>query len=97
MPKLFALILFYACWLSLLAGCQPAAQPNPATQAEVLTLPTATPSVLTELATTPPTESSASASTSEVDWTITASVDGDYYVLGNPQAPVRLIDFSDFF
>ena len=30
------------------------------------------------------------------DWTITASVDGDYYILGNPQAPIRLIDFSDF-
>ena len=31
-----------------------------------------------------------------VDWTTTASVDGDYYVLGNPNAPIRLIDFSDF-
>ena len=31
-----------------------------------------------------------------VDWTTTASVDGDHYVLGNPNAPIRLIDFSDF-
>lgn len=31
------------------------------------------------------------------DWLQTASVDGDYYVLGNPASPVRLIDYSDFF
>ena len=30
------------------------------------------------------------------DWTQTAGIDGDYYILGNPAAPVRLIDFSDF-
>jgi protein-disulfide isomerase len=31
-----------------------------------------------------------------VDWTQTASIDGDYYILGNPAAPIRLVDFSDF-
>jgi hypothetical protein len=30
------------------------------------------------------------------DWSHTASVDGDLYVLGNPAAPIRLIDYSDF-
>ncbi len=30
------------------------------------------------------------------DWLTTVSVVGDYYVLGNPAAPVRLIDYSDF-
>ncbi len=30
------------------------------------------------------------------DWTETATVDGDYYVLGNPAAPIRLVDYSDF-
>jgi protein-disulfide isomerase len=49
------------------------------------------------LATATPAGSSAVESTPDVDWTTTASVDGDYYVLGNPQAPVRLTDFSDFF
>jgi hypothetical protein len=31
-----------------------------------------------------------------VDWTMHAFREGDYYVLGNPDAPVRLIDYSDF-
>lgn len=31
-----------------------------------------------------------------VDWTETVTVEGDYYVLGNPAAPIRLIDYSDF-
>jgi hypothetical protein len=30
------------------------------------------------------------------DWSHTATVDGDLYVLGNPAAPIRLIDYSDF-
>lgn len=33
----------------------------------------------------------------EADWTQTVTVEGDFYVLGNPAAPVRLVDFSDFF
>lgn len=36
------------------------------------------------------------AATATVDWLSTASIEGDYYVLGNPNAPVRLIDYSDF-
>lgn len=30
-------------------------------------------------------------------WLEIATVEGDYYVLGNPAAPVRLVDYSDFF
>lgn len=30
------------------------------------------------------------------DYTQVASVEGDLYILGNPDAPVLLIDFSDF-
>lgn len=30
------------------------------------------------------------------DWANTASVEGDYYLLGNPAAPIRLVDYSDF-
>jgi hypothetical protein len=30
------------------------------------------------------------------DWTQVAGVEGDLYVLGNPDAPVRIIDYSDF-
>ena len=31
------------------------------------------------------------------DWTQVVTMEGDYYVLGNPAAPVRLVDFSNFF
>ena len=31
-----------------------------------------------------------------VDWLTTVTVDGDYYILGNPAAAVRLLDYSDF-
>lgn len=34
--------------------------------------------------------------TQEVDWLQVVTVEGDYYWLGNPNAAVRLIDFSDF-
>ena len=73
------------------AAAQPtAAQPEPtvppaedaAAAAPPILVPTEEP-VDTPIAETP-------------DWTITAAVDGDYYILGNPQAPIRLIDFSDF-
>jgi hypothetical protein len=36
------------------------------------------------------------AETEVQDWSHTATVDGDLYVLGNPAAPIRLIDYSDF-
>ena len=31
-----------------------------------------------------------------VDWLTTVTVEGDYYVLGNPAASVRVLDYSDF-
>ena len=31
------------------------------------------------------------------DWTQVVTAEGDYFVLGNPAAPVRLVDFSNFF
>ena len=40
-----------------------------------------------------PTEAPA---TEVPDWTQVASVEGEFYILGNPAAPVRLVDFSDF-
>lgn len=33
----------------------------------------------------------------EPDWTQTVFIDGDLYIRGNPDAPIRLIDYSDFF
>lgn len=31
-----------------------------------------------------------------IDWLTQATADGSFYLLGNPNAPVRLIDYSDF-
>jgi hypothetical protein len=45
------------------------------------------------IATTPIAMSTA---VSNTDWVNTASVDGDFYVRGNPNASIRLIDYSDF-
>ena len=42
------------------------------------------------------TVTTASAPGQTTDWLNTASVEGDYYILGNPAAPVRLTDYSDF-
>jgi len=33
----------------------------------------------------------------ETDWTQTAALVDGLYVRGNPEAPIRLIDYSDFF
>jgi len=30
------------------------------------------------------------------DWVNIASVEGDFYIRGNPNAPLRLLDYSDF-
>jgi hypothetical protein len=30
------------------------------------------------------------------DWLTTVTVVGDYYILGNPDAPIRLVDYGDF-
>ncbi len=45
--------------------------------------------VATEVPTTTPTSET-------IDWLTTATVDGNHYVLGNPNAPIRLVDYSDF-
>jgi len=38
----------------------------------------------------------ATAENAPVDWLATASREGNVYILGNPNAPIRLNDYSDF-
>jgi len=75
----------------------PTTAPTEAPVAEVTVVEkdeSATPVVVVDLPTaTPEPEGVAPAS---ADWLTTVTVDGDYYVLGNPAAPVRLLDYSDF-
>ena len=95
-PNFLALLLSLFVGISLAAGCAPAAQPaQPNQTVATVALSTAT----TEVAAAPtePSTLAPTATTAPADWTTTATVEGDYYVLGNPQAPIRFIDFSDFF
>lgn len=62
---------------------QPVTTPEIATAAPVL-VPTDTPSVAEE------------ASQAPTDWLTTVTVEDGLYILGNPNAPIRLIDYSDF-
>ena len=44
-----------------------------------------------------PTDTPAAAQVEEpVNWLMTATKEGDRYILGNPNAPIRLVDYSDF-
>ncbi len=38
----------------------------------------------------------ATAATEPINWLATVTVDGTSYVLGDPNAPIRLVDYSDF-
>ncbi|MEZ4678979.1 MAG: hypothetical protein R2932_32665 [Caldilineaceae bacterium] len=63
---------------------------NGANATDPILVPTATPAFLQ--VTEQPQEPAAEA----VDWLTQASKEGDLYVLGNANAPIRLIDYSDF-
>ena len=104
-PLVIPLLIF------VLAGCG-SADPAMPVDAVATTPPTvnadAGPPPATAEPITPAAESTASGEqtttagaapatpTEAIDWTQTASVDGDLYVLGNPAAPIRFIDYSDF-
>jgi hypothetical protein len=74
----------------VVTACAPAQTPSaaalPPTPTTASESPTAT--AIAEVATNP--------ANAPTDWATTATLEGDYYVLGNPAAPVRLIDYSDF-
>jgi hypothetical protein len=91
----------------LLAGCgeenavAPTVSANPPLAVASATAsigPTAEP---TEIAidapiSTPTVASVALAEDTSADWVNVASVEGDLYIRGNPNAPIRLLDYSDF-
>ncbi len=107
------LLLFCLVGALTLAGCDPASAPPipTATVAAAGSQPTASPQA--ETPSPSPTEESAVAvlptatqapaqvelptATPPPNWLKSASIEGDYYLLGNPAAPVRLVDYSDFF
>ena len=80
---------------TVVAVVQQAEAPATATVAPTDTPASAPTAPATTEATVAPT-GVVTAATPSTDWVNTASVDGDFYVRGNPSAPIRLIDFSDF-
>lgn len=76
---------------SSVVACAPATPPQAASE------PSAPASTTAVFPPPTPTESLVTvAPESPTDWANTVTVEGDYYVLGNPAASVRLIDYSDF-
>ena len=67
-----------------------------ATEPPVPALPTPTAAPATIVAPEPPAADAPDAQPAQVAWADVATVDGDYFVRGNPAAPIRLVDFSDF-
>jgi protein-disulfide isomerase len=65
---------------------------EPTAQPALALLPTVTPNVVAPA----PVETTPAQAAVPADWTQHAYLEGDYYILGNPDAPVRLIDYSDF-
>jgi hypothetical protein len=87
--------------LLLLPACRPTAEPvaelSTPTVAPTETVASIEPTPTLAEATLPPTSALTATVVSETPaWASTVTIEGDYYVLGNPAAPLRLIDYSDF-
>ena len=103
LPYLVILLIVVSCTTGQLTTSQQTQAGNavvtlPANEAvatETQPEPTKAAAVLVATA-TPPAEPGVDATTEVIDWLSTVTVDGDYYILGNPNAPIRLIDYSDF-
>ncbi len=84
------------------AAEQPAAEQPAAEQASASSAVTDTPAPVAAASSQEPTAAleatptEAPAAQESQDWSQNAWQDGDLYVLGNPEAPIRLVDYSDF-
>ncbi len=100
---LLALVSLSACGAGGDTVALPQAEaPSAATVAEAAAVQAGTTVPVEAVATLAPAiaetaaEAPEAAPAAPVDWLQTASVEGDYFVLGNPEAPVRILDYSDF-
>lgn len=78
---------------------QPTADPQPTAPPAPTDTPEPAPAAAEPTATAQPVAEPAPTATPEPepDWTQTATLVDGLYVRGNPNAPIRLIDYSDFF
>jgi protein-disulfide isomerase len=95
-PLLISLLLLI---LSACAGAPAQADPT----ATVVLAATLAPEETATVAAVVPSEEAAQEATPSpevveepADWSQTVFVEGDFFVRGNPAAPIRLVDYSDF-
>lgn len=94
LPRLIMLVTVLIAVPTLIACLSPGRPPEPPAAPTIAQVaPALTPTPVAEAGEPVATLSPAQEST---DWTQVAGVEGDLYVLGNPDAPVRIIDYSDF-
>ncbi len=93
MKNTFVLLAFVLA----LTACGQANPPATVVQQDQLTATAASISQPTAPSVAPTTTVTVTtAGSNNTDWANTASVAGDYYIRGNPGAPIHLIDYSDF-
>lgn len=81
-----------------LTACLPPARPQqaPATPMAATTVPTLSPTPLAEAGDAATTLTPEQELVAVTDWSQVAGREGDLYLLGNPDAPIRIVDYSDF-
>lgn len=79
------------------AAVEVTATPIPVDTPAPTDTPEPAPTTAEPTATAQPVAEPAPTSTPEPDWTQVAALVDGLYILGNPNAPIRLIDYSDFF
>lgn len=92
-------MLLAACGQAVLPTLESTAAPDVATAAPTVApvaLPTVTPTDAPAATALPAGVDDSTRVAPNADWTVNAFVEGDYFVLGNPDAPIRLLDYSDF-
>jgi protein-disulfide isomerase len=100
MDRLFYLAMM-GLMMTLFTGCTMAGRPSSPTtvaidnQAIATTATVPVPAVPTQSSNSQTTTTAASA-TEPTNWLATVTVDGTSYILGNPKAPIRLVEYSDF-
>lgn len=103
--RAIALLLIFTLILSACGGAEETVSTAPTAPTVAVDAPAPTavpieapaPTQVPETEAAPTSAPAAEASPAEpTDWTETVTVEGDYYVRGNPAAPIRLIDYSDF-
>jgi protein-disulfide isomerase len=95
--RLILLSTVFAAITSVTACQSPArTQEAPVAPTTLVVAPTLAPTSTAEAVELAGTVAPEQEFTAVTDWSQVAGQEGDLYVLGNPDAPVRIVDYSDF-